>query len=144
METAAEPLLPPLISTQEPPSSSRPPSEKSILSLQSPWLALAAASGACAAFNGVFAKLCVSFKSFSFSPRFWTADSCRRRCKKLTEGHTLYSTTTELTSSWSSAIATTIGLSASNRFIEFLIRAVSVYFSLFLLSLSLLHLPPTT
>ncbi|MCJ1470594.1 hypothetical protein MMC07_009240 [Pseudocyphellaria aurata] len=59
------------------------------MSLQSPWLALAAASGACAAFNGGFAKL----------------------------------TTTELTSSWASAIATTIGLSASNRIVEFFIRA---------------------
>ncbi|CAL8578524.1 hypothetical protein XPA_004297 [Xanthoria parietina] len=58
------------------------------MSYKAPWLALAAASGACAAFNGVFAKL----------------------------------TTTELTTSWSSAISTSLHLSSSNKFIEIVIR----------------------
>ncbi|KAL9599477.1 MAG: hypothetical protein Q9219_003816 [cf. Caloplaca sp. 3 TL-2023] len=58
------------------------------MSYKAPWLALAAASGACAAFNGVFAKL----------------------------------TTTHLTTSWSSAISTSLHLSAENKVIEFLIR----------------------
>ncbi|CAO1601344.1 MAG: hypothetical protein LQ349_000536 [Xanthoria aureola] len=58
------------------------------MSYKAPWLALAAASGACAAFNGVFAKL----------------------------------TTTELTTSWSSAISSSLHLSSSNKFIEFIIR----------------------
>ncbi|KAL8707572.1 MAG: hypothetical protein Q9220_007413 [cf. Caloplaca sp. 1 TL-2023] len=60
------------------------------MSYKAPWLALAAASGACAAFNGVFAKL----------------------------------TTTQLTTSWSSAISTFLHLSSENKFIEFVIRGI--------------------
>ncbi|KAL9641211.1 MAG: hypothetical protein Q9204_000199 [Flavoplaca sp. TL-2023a] len=67
------------------------------MSYKAPWLALAAASGACAAFNGVFAKL----------------------------------TTTQLTTSWSSAISSFLHLSSSNKFIEFMIRG-----SFFLLNLA--------
>ncbi|KAF2258494.1 hypothetical protein CC78DRAFT_526209 [Lojkania enalia] len=54
------------------------------------WLVLAITSGACAAFNGVFAKL----------------------------------TTTELTASWASSIASAFGLSPSNKIVEFLIRGL--------------------
>ncbi|KAF2129505.1 hypothetical protein P153DRAFT_431449 [Dothidotthia symphoricarpi CBS 119687] len=57
---------------------------------KSAWLMLAITSGACAAFNGVFAKL----------------------------------TTTELTASWSSAIASAFGLSPSNKPVEFAIRGL--------------------
>ncbi|KAL8685903.1 MAG: hypothetical protein Q9218_007480, partial [Villophora microphyllina] len=64
---------------------------------KTPWLALAAASGACAAFNGVFAKL----------------------------------TTTDLTTSWSTAISTSLHLSPSNKIVEFTIRAL--FFTLNLL-----------
>lgn len=70
MKIAAEPPIPLLISTQEPPSPSPssplapPPSKKGIMGLLSPWLTLAAASGLCAAFTGVFAKLFV-FSSIS-------------------------------------------------------------------------------
>ncbi|KAL8915602.1 MAG: hypothetical protein Q9172_006851 [Xanthocarpia lactea] len=67
------------------------------MSYKAPWLALAAASGACAAFNGVFAKL----------------------------------TTTQLTTSWSSAISSSLHLSSDNKFIEFIIRG-----SFFLLNLA--------
>ncbi|KAL8781865.1 MAG: hypothetical protein Q9213_005806 [Squamulea squamosa] len=67
------------------------------MSYKAPWLALAAASGACAAFNGVFAKL----------------------------------TTTQLTTSWSSTISTSLHLSSDNKFIEFIIRG-----SFFLLNLA--------
>ncbi|KAH4064514.1 hypothetical protein HBH92_162100 [Parastagonospora nodorum] len=54
------------------------------------WLLLAIASGGCAAFNGVFAKL----------------------------------TTTELTTSWSSAIASAFGLSPENKLFEYAIRGL--------------------
>ncbi|CAO2654812.1 Nn.00g115450.m01.CDS01 [Neocucurbitaria sp. VM-36] len=56
---------------------------------KSAWLVIAIGSGACAAFNGVFAKL----------------------------------TTTELTTSWSSSISLAFGLSASNKVVEYAIRA---------------------
>ncbi|KAL8869622.1 MAG: hypothetical protein Q9174_004132 [Haloplaca sp. 1 TL-2023] len=59
---------------------------------KTPWLALAIASGACAAFNGVFAKL----------------------------------TTTQLTTSWSTAISTSLHLSAENKIVEYLIRGVGL------------------
>lgn len=49
MEPAAEPLIPEAI----PPS----PQPDTPLKTKVPWIPLAAASGACAAFNGVFAKL---------------------------------------------------------------------------------------
>ncbi|KAF2682093.1 hypothetical protein K458DRAFT_308081 [Lentithecium fluviatile CBS 122367] len=58
--------------------------------LKSSWVILAIISGACAACNGVFAKL----------------------------------TTTELTSSWSSSISQALGLSPSNKTIEFGIRGL--------------------
>ncbi|KAF1362934.1 hypothetical protein EJ07DRAFT_105630 [Lizonia empirigonia] len=57
---------------------------------KSTWLFFAITSGACAAFNGVFAKL----------------------------------TTTELTGSWSSSLATAFGLDPSNKFFEYALRAV--------------------
>ncbi|USP76008.1 hypothetical protein yc1106_03282 [Curvularia clavata] len=57
---------------------------------RSAWLVLAISSGACAAFNGVFAKL----------------------------------TTTTLTASWSSSIAVAIGLDASNKVVEYVIRGL--------------------
>lgn len=52
MEPAAEPLMPEAI----PPSDS--PQKPTVISNKLPWIPLAALSGACAAFNGVFAKLC--------------------------------------------------------------------------------------
>ena len=48
METEAEPLMPEAV-----PRSHSAPTESTTV----PWIPLAAASGACAAFNGVFAKL---------------------------------------------------------------------------------------
>lgn len=56
MDTQVEPLLPSSIPPESPPPDVPPPTP-SILARKTPWLALAAASGACAAFNGVFAKL---------------------------------------------------------------------------------------
>ncbi|KAF3052637.1 hypothetical protein E8E11_011195 [Didymella keratinophila] len=56
---------------------------------KSAWLFFAITSGACAAFNGVFAKL----------------------------------TTTELTSSWSSSLASTFGLDPSSHVFEYFLRA---------------------
>lgn len=44
-------------STPSSPTQSNTESKPSIMRITTPWLALAAASGACAAFNGVFAKL---------------------------------------------------------------------------------------
>ena len=52
MEAEAEHLIPQAI----PPTSQPAPLAKTA---KVPWIPLAAASGACAAFNGVFAKLCV-------------------------------------------------------------------------------------
>jgi hypothetical protein len=72
------------------------------------WLILAIASGGCAAFNGVFAKLYCSIPSI---------------CIALL---TNLSTTTELTTSWSSAIASAFGLSPSNKLFEYAIRGVRV------------------
>ena len=51
METEAEPLMPEAVPRTQP-----EPSESTTIS-KLPWIPLAAASGACAAFNGVFAKL---------------------------------------------------------------------------------------
>lgn len=51
METEAEPLMPEALPQPQP----SPSQSKTIAQL--PWIPLAAASGACAAFNGVFAKL---------------------------------------------------------------------------------------
>ncbi|KAJ9496569.1 hypothetical protein LTR99_008991 [Exophiala xenobiotica] len=65
-----------------------PTSLLSALRRQPVWIILAVSSGACAAFNGVFAKL----------------------------------TTTALTSTLSSHIATFLSLSPSNRIVEFLVR----------------------
>ena len=53
METEAEPLMPEVI-----PQAQAKPSETTAIG-KLPWIPLAAASGACAAFNGVFAKLYV-------------------------------------------------------------------------------------
>jgi hypothetical protein len=71
------------------------------------WLILAIASGGCAAFNGVFAKLYCSHPSH-------LSGAANLSC----------STTTELTTSWSSAIAMAFGLNASNKFVEYAIRGV--------------------
>ncbi|MCJ1305827.1 hypothetical protein MMC08_008644, partial [Hypocenomyce scalaris] len=84
---AAEPLLSSAVPSSDP--TSQTPDSKPSMSTKTPWLAYAVASGACAAFNGVFAKL----------------------------------TTTELTTTWASAISTAFGLSGTNKFVEFLIRA---------------------
>lgn len=100
MEPAAEPLIPEAI----PPS--RTPLEPPAKSSKLPWIPLAALSGACAAFNGVFAKL--------YAPS--SLDTVTKT--------NMHSTTTELTSSWASAISTAFGLSASNKFVEFIFRAV--------------------
>ena len=53
METEAEPLIPEAL-----PQASPEPSQSTTIG-KVPWIPLAAASGACAAFNGVFAKLYV-------------------------------------------------------------------------------------
>ncbi|KAL6719314.1 hypothetical protein ACLMJK_003553 [Lecanora helva] len=86
MATESEPMIPP-------PSSS-PNNDASTQKGKITWIPLAILSGACAAINGVFAKL----------------------------------TTTELTSSWASAISTSLSLSSTNKVVEFLIRAL--FFSL--------------
>ena len=52
METEAEPLMPEAV-----PQAAQPSASKSATIAKLPWIPLAAASGACAAFNGVFAKL---------------------------------------------------------------------------------------
>ena len=52
MESVAEPLIP----EANPPSQNR--TDPMSNSTKLPWIPLAALSGACAAFNGVFAKLC--------------------------------------------------------------------------------------
>ncbi|MCJ1228186.1 hypothetical protein MMC12_004847 [Toensbergia leucococca] len=105
MEAAAEPLLPSAI----------PPAQKAMTAPKSPWLLFAIASGACAAFNGVFAKL-YAIGPPPPPPQFPQNIAQLRPTKT--------STTTELTSSWASAISTALSLSPQNRVVEFLIRAV--------------------
>jgi hypothetical protein len=74
---------------------------------KSAWLFFAVTSGACAAFNGVFAKL--------YAPA-----PLPRRASSLTQ----HSTTTELTGSWSAHVSAALGLGASNKAVEVAIRAV--------------------
>ena len=57
METEAEPLIPEAL-----PQPQNEPSKSTTIG-KLPWIPLAAASGACAAFNGVFAKLYATFLS---------------------------------------------------------------------------------
>ncbi|KAG6995643.1 hypothetical protein G7Y79_00043g079270 [Physcia stellaris] len=66
MDTQAEPLLPSSI-PPEVASPNEPPPTPSVLARKTPWLALAVASGACAAFNGVFAKLTTTSLTTSWS-----------------------------------------------------------------------------
>lgn len=63
METEAEPLMPETV-PQAPPEPS-----KSTTIGKLPWIPLAAASGACAAFNGVFAKLYATTYGARFGER---------------------------------------------------------------------------
>ncbi|KAA6407725.1 MAG: transcription initiation factor IIA small subunit [Lasallia pustulata] len=97
MDAAAEPLLPAAVPPSHPPPHShadpspRPSSpQPAAMATKTPWLAYAISSGACAAFNGVFAKL----------------------------------TTTDLTTTWARAIASALGLAATNKAVEFLVRAL--------------------
>jgi len=81
----------------------------SFIKTQPAWLLLAIASGGCAAFNGVFAKLyCTPTHPSHVKP-----DTNNPR-----------STTTDLTTSWSSAIGSIFGLSPTNKLFEYLIRGV--------------------
>lgn len=90
-------------------------SKPSMMRITTPWLALAAASGACAAFNGVFAKLWGN-------PLLSTYLRKRRADPPLLV--IIFSTTTDLTSSWASAISAGLGLASTNKAVEFVIRAV--------------------
>ena len=105
METEAEPLIPGAV-----PSASPEPSQSTTIG-KVPWIPLAAASGACAAFNGVFAKLYVWKRKDGFGKECGMLANDRR-------------TTTELTSSWAAGISTAVGLSATNKVVEMVIRAV--------------------
>jgi hypothetical protein len=71
------------------------------------WLMLAIASGGCAAVNGVFAKLYDSLTSHL-----------------VLAANKSHSTTTELTTSWSSYVSTTLGLDRENQLVEYAIRGV--------------------
>lgn len=68
METEAEPLMPAAAPQAQP----EPPS-KSPTVAKLPWIPLAAASGACAAFNGVFAKLTTTELTSSWAAGIATA-----------------------------------------------------------------------
>lgn len=92
------------------------------MSFKTPWLALAAASGACAAFNGVFAKLYILY--LIPKPMVHKLMQHENVYTQLISFPSNSSTTTSLTSAWSSAIASFFGLAPTNRFIEFSIRAV--------------------
>ncbi len=98
-----------------PSSPTQPPTEQkqSIMRITTPWLALAAASGACAAFNGVFAKL--------WGIPFPRVDQRRVVLMPLL---LIFRTTTGLTSSWAGAISSALGLASTNKAVEFIIRAV--------------------
>jgi len=66
MESQAEPLIPQVVSPSSQPEA---PAKANKI----PWIPLAAASGACAAFNGVFAKLFVDSTAISMTD----ANSCQ-------------------------------------------------------------------
>lgn len=72
----------------------------------SSWLLAAILSGACAAFNGVFAKL----YALTYAPRSYT--------------NGVESTTTDLTASWANRLAALFSLNPKNRVVELAIRAV--------------------
>ncbi|CAD6580809.1 MAG: hypothetical protein ASARMPREDX12_000273 [Alectoria sarmentosa] len=71
METEAEPLIPEAVNPTHPEDASPPKTTATIGKL--PWIPLAAASGACAAFNGVFAKLTTTELTSSWAAGISTA-----------------------------------------------------------------------
>lgn len=79
-------------------------------SVRTQWIFFAVASGACAAFNGVFAKLSVELMKGS-GCRCANMSTCR--------------TTTGLTTSLSQSIADALGLSDVQTAVEYVIRGVS-------------------
>lgn len=115
-----QPLLGPASTSGEHVATAAPAASSSASSgwLQSnQWIALALASGACAAFNGVFAKLHVLDLGHCFRPLFSSsfllADDLPR-------------TTTELTTRLSQAVAQAIGLDAAESAVEVVVRGVCV------------------
>lgn len=74
------------------------------------WRSVAIASGACAAFNGVFAKLYAD-SSMSNGRIYVNVD--------------IFRTTDDLTSSWAESMADSIGLGVSEKSVEVIIRGVS-------------------
>lgn len=76
---------------------------------QRPWLMLAILSGACAAFNGVFAKLYFNLPHIKLSS---------------VQANTSHRTTTSLTASWAHAIASLLHVPPTNKFTEYAIRAM--------------------
>lgn len=100
------------------------------------WLTLAAASGACAAFNGVFAKLYLSLPTSSLRsplPRGVETLGVAYIANRQTPPplRVQNSTTTELTSSWSRTTSSFLGIDPSNKSIEFFIRAVTLPLPIF-------------
>lgn len=84
-------------------------------SARSQWLFFAAASGACAAFNGVFAKLYVAAHCHVHARHAF--------CLLMMEVSNR--TTTELTTTLSNAVANFLGLSSMETVVEVVVRAVS-------------------
>ena len=99
------------------------------------WIVLAVSSGACAAFNGVFAKLYVDFDTLALRGKGVHPPCCfplKGRIKhdippkvstmNSTDQQPASRTTTALTSTLSSHIALFLSLSPSNKIIEFVVR----------------------
>lgn len=82
---------------------------------QNKWIVLAIASGACAAFNGVFAKLYVRTQSPRLTHLPAEALTISTFCR----------TTTELTTSFAQGVARVLHLDSAGNVIEYIVRAVS-------------------
>lgn len=82
MEPEAEPLMPETITPHPPPPSHHHHPTTTKPTTKIPWIPLAAASGACAAFNGVFAKLYVVY----LFPQFQFGGKEKKRKEKGKEG----------------------------------------------------------
>ena len=108
------------------PSSPSPPlvNTKTTWLQHNQWVALALASGACAAFNGVFAKL-YFFLSSHHAHHFLPLVFCHPVNRLLIQSRSsLSSTTTELTTHLSQALARLIGLNAAESVVEVAVRGV--------------------
>jgi hypothetical protein len=147
---SASPLLSSSRSSAQASQGEAPKMDLQNKSRRSQWIFLAVTSGACAAFNGVFAKLYVASSRCSlFHDTFLCIHGGKDISRGLTENEVegeeeevLFQyfgqlvqlliladifprTTTELTTSFATSIANLVGLGNAEKFVEVIVRAVS-------------------